>query len=56
VQFSSLLPDIELFKNSYCQITSLITVVHKLFDTIDMNFLCDNNEESSTYLLNVENS
>ncbi|CAB4405647.1 unnamed protein product [Rhizophagus irregularis] len=57
VQSSYLSPDIELFKNalnSYCQITSFITVVHMLFDTVVMDFLCENNEEISIRQLSVE--
>lgn len=54
----SLTPDVELFRNAltfYCQITSFITVVHMLFDTVVMDFLCKNNEEILTRRLSVDN-
>ncbi|RIA82989.1 hypothetical protein C1645_483529 [Glomus cerebriforme] len=58
MQLSYLSPDVEIFKNvlnTYCQITSFITVVHMLFDTVVMDFLCESNEEVSIRQLSVEN-
>jgi N-6 DNA Methylase len=54
----SLSPDVVLFRNAlyfYCRMTSFITVVHMLFDTVVMDFLCENNEEMSARLLSIDN-
>jgi len=54
----SLSPDVELFRNAlnfYCQMTSFITVVHMLFDTVVMDFLSEKNEDISVRRLSVDN-